>query len=246
MATNEIKFLNKRGVNTLVREIKKRTSSIYTIKGSAVYADADYVAKAAAGTAGYESDIDSVGLWQKVGDNWTKITAVQSGWVFDIKNDFKTDEDFVEGSGHNVVAGINIVAVNTALAGEEPVMKWDLLAMGVNLTGYQEKILTAPLSVFDNETPVVYESAEDLPRSETAATATITDLMVAIIGGTSTEAGDVYRASVTPNEADNTKNDITWIALGNQTTVEGALATLGATCPNTPITDAEIEAMFNE
>ena len=68
--------------------------------------------------------------------------------------------------------------------------------------------------------------------------------MVAIMG-TGDEEGDVYRAHVAVDETDPTVNNITWVKLGDQLTVEGALAFLGNTCPNTSITDKEIEDLWD-
>ena len=54
----------------------------------------------------------------------------------------------------------------------------------------------------------------------------------------------VYRAHVEVDPDDTTKNIITWVKLGDQLTVEGALAFLGNIAANTPITDAEIEELW--
>ena len=188
--------------------------------------------------------IDSTGIWQLVNGTWTKVTAFEEGYVYDIINGFVTDTDFREGSDKEVPAGTNIVAVNTGPSAS-PVLKWDVFSGVLNLSKYQTKALVAPLSVLDNTTPTTYTASASLPTTEDIATATITDLMVAIIGGTSSEAGDVYRASVTVDESDSTKNAITWVKLGNQNTVEGALEFLGNVAPNTPITDAEIETLWD-
>lgn len=240
----QIKYLDKHGVGTLINEIKKRTSSIYIIKGDAIYADADYVTHAQGGDPGYEQDIDSVGLWKLINAVWTKITSYEPGWVYNIENGFTTDANFVEGAGVTVASGTNIAVVNNGTEAV-PVLKFDMLARSLDLDELQTRELTSPLQVFSNETPVQYTSSASLPVTEAAATATIEDLMIAIIGGTSVEAGDVYRAYVEPNSLDPTQNDITWVKLGNQNTVEGSLTMLGNASPNTPITDEEIDAMFN-
>lgn len=240
----QIKYLDKHGVGTLINEIKKRTSSIYVIKGDAIYADADYVAHAQGGDPGYEPTIDSVGLWKLINAVWTKITVFEAGWVYNIENGFTTDANFIEGAGITVASGTNIAVVNEGTEAV-PVLKFDMLARSLDLDELQTRELDNPLTVFSNETPVVYTSSASLPVSEAIATATITDLMVAIIGGTSAETGDVYRAYVEVDELDPTMNAITWVKLGNQNTVEGSLELLGKVSPNTPITDAEIDAMFS-
>lgn len=240
----DIQYLDKHGTGRIIDNIKKRTSNIYNIKGSAIYADADYVAHAQAGDPGYEVTIVSVGLWQLISGTWTEITTFKPGWVYNVANMFVTDLDFIEGAGLKVASGTNIVVVNTGTEAV-PVLKFDMLARSLDLDELQAKTLVTALTVFSNQTPVTYVASASLPVAEAVATATITDQMIAIIGGTGAEAGDVYRAYVEVNSVDPTQNDITWVKLGNQTTVEGALQLLGNVCPNTPITDAEIDAMFD-
>lgn len=243
----KITYLDKHGLGTLIKLIKKGQTSVYTVKGRAIYADAAFVAltdddKEAIATGA--SSIDSVGLWQLTDGTWTKLTEFEEGDVYDIINQFTTDTGFREGTGHQVEEGTNIVAVNTGTEAA-PVLQWDLFGGILSLDKYQTKKLVEPLAVFTNETPTEYTSAADLPTSEAVASATITDLMVAIIGD-GDEKGDVYRAHVTVNTTDDTQNDITWVKLGDQETVEGALAFLGNIAANTPITDAEIIALFND
>lgn len=242
----KIQYLDKHGLGTVLKLIKKRTSDVYVIKGSGIYADTAFLALTPAekeAIATGASSITTAGLWQLQSGTWTQISDVQPGWVYSIINGFTTDAQFIEGTGFKVADGTNIVVVNEGTE-TVPDLKWDLLARTLDLDEYQKKLLEHPLDVFDNETPTVYTDHIQLPTSETAASATITDLMVAIMG-TGTEEGDVYRAHVEPNTTDPTLNDITWVKLGNQLTVEGSLAFLGNTCPNTPITDDEIEDIWN-
>ena len=228
-----ISYLNLAGVRKIASEVKKRVSQMYDIKGTARYINDDAV----------DTTFTSTGLWKQVSGVWTKIDSFKVGYVYNIENGFTTDADFVEGAGNKVTGGTNIVVVNEGTEAA-PVLKFDLLANAMSLEAYQLKALTTPATVFTNETPTVYTASADLPTTEAVASATITDLMVAIIGGSTAEAGDVYRASVTVNASDETKNDITWVKLGDQLTVEGLLSLLAETTPNTPITDAEIEAAF--
>lgn len=237
-----IKYLDEHGLETLVKQIKKRTTSIYTVKGEAIYADADYVAHAAAGDFGYEISVTSTGLWKLIDGTWTKLTAFEEGYVYSIVNPFTTDSDFIEGAGEKITAGTNIVVVKEGTE-TEPVYKWDLFASALQLDEYQTKKLVTPLTVFNNETVTEYTTFVDLPKIEVAAAATITENMIAIMGE-GDELGDVYRAHVAPNDSDPTKNDITWVKLGDQLTVEGALQFLGNVAANTPITNAEILALF--
>lgn len=241
----KLPYLDKHGLGTLMTLVKKGVTGVYTVKGRAIYADAAFVAlppadKEAIATGA--SSITAVGLYQLTNGVWTVVTEWEEGDVYDIINSFTTDATFREGAGHFVEEGMNIVAVNVGTAAA-PSLRWDLFSGVLDLDKYQTKKLVAPLTVFDNETPTEYTTHTALPTTEAVASATITDLMVAIMG-TGDEKGDVYRAHVAVDETDPTINNITWVKLGNQEYVEGALAFLGNTCPNTPITDEEIEDMW--
>lgn len=229
----KVKYLDNQGLVTLVSEIKKRTSNMYNIKGAAIYADQEYV------DSNVNTSIDTVGLWQISNGVWSKITAVKPGWVYNVINDFTTDADFVEGAGIKAYSGVNIVAVNTG-SSSVPVMKWDVLATSTDMSVYQTRALDTSITVFSNETQTVYTSDDDLPLTEAKASAEITDGIIAVI------SGDIYRATVTEDDLDATKNNIVWTYLGNQRTVEGLLELLSTVSPNTPITDAEIIAAFND
>lgn len=249
------KYMDDKSTEALVRLIKTSTAKVYKVKGSAIYADADYVMHAQNGDTGYFTAIDSEGLWQNINGTWTKITEFEEGWVYNIDNAFTTDGDFVEGSGKAVEAGNNIVVCRAPIdpLSEVPpeglpqaIYKWDLLGSLFNMSAWQTKALVAPLTVFSStdETATTYASSSALPASQSKTAGDIETYDVAIITG-DTEAGDVYRAVVTENSQDATLEDIAWVKLGNQLTVEGALELLSKICPNTPITDAEIEAMWN-
>ena len=241
----KITYLDKHGLGTLIKLIKKGQTSVYVVKGRAIYADTAFLALSAAekeAIATGASSIASTGLWQLTDGAWTKLTEFEEGDVYDIINAFTTDAGFREGAGHQVEEGMNIVAVNTGTEAA-PVLMWDLFSGLLNLDKYQTKKLVEPLTVFSNETATVYTSAASLPTSETIASATIEDLMVAIMGD-GDELGDVYRAHVEVDPNDDTKNVITWVKLGDQLTVEGALAFLGNIAANTPITDAEINDLW--
>lgn len=241
----KLTYLDKHGLGTLIGLIKKGQTGMYTVKGRAIYADTVFLALSTAekeAIATGASAIDSAGLWQYINSTWTKVTSFEEGDVYDVINSFTTTTDFREGANHTIEAGMNIVAVNTGTAAS-PVLMWDLFSGLLDLDKYQTKKLVEPLTVFSNETATVYTSSASLPTSETIASATIEDLMVAVIG-TGDEEGDVYRAHVEVDPSDDTKNVITWVKLGDQLTVEGALAFLGNIAANTPITDAEIEELW--
>lgn len=241
----KINYLDKHGLGTLIKLIKRGQTGVYVVKGRAIYADAAFLALSAAekeAIATGASSINTAGLWQLTDGAWTALSTFEEGDVYDIINGFTTDATFREGAGHIVDAGTNIVAVNVGTAAA-PSLKWDLFSGILDLDKYQTKKLLDPLTVFENETPTVYTTAASLPATEPVATATITDLMVAIMG-TGDEEGDVYRAHVAVDPSDDTKNIITWIKLGDQDTVEGSLAFLGSVAANTPITDEEIEDLW--
>lgn len=248
MATK--KYLDEHGLETLVQEIKKTTVKVYKIKGSAIYADADYVTHATAGDTGYITAINSVGLWQLIDSTWTKITEFEAGWVYNIQHDFTTDADFIEGAGSIVEAGSNIV-VAEATDDIPPVYKWDQLGNVLDMTDYQTKKLVDPLTVFtaaDTDNVVTYTAVSLLPTSEAKASASVANGMTAIIVPSDLDDpdyGKVFRAVVTDDPLDTTLNTITWSSeLGDQLTVEGALKLLGSVCPNTPISDAYIKSLF--
>lgn len=118
------KYLDETGLETLIDQIKQNMSKMYEIKGSAVYADATYLAGTPA------SGVSSVGLWQLVDGTWTKVTEFKEGWVFNIQNDFTTDSNFVEGAGTEVKAGTNIAVIKVS----DGVYKFDVLAVATNVT----------------------------------------------------------------------------------------------------------------
>lgn len=232
------KYLDPNGVEQLVRNVKRSVVTVYTVKGNAIFADADYLA----GT--HPQAIDSTGIWQLVGGVWTKITVFEAGWVYNIENAFTTDASFTEGAGISVSAGSNIVC-QAVTPGTPVTYTWDILGSMMNLDAYQLKTLTQPLTTFNptEGTAVAYPDHTALPTAESKAAATISEYTVAYMTGSS-ELGDVYRAHVEENAIDPTVNDITWFKVGNELTVEGAIEMLSNVCPNTPISNAEIDAIF--
>ena len=238
------KYLNDQGLESLVRHIKQNAAKTYKIRGSAIYADTDYVSHATAEDDGYITTINSEGLWQLINGAWTKVTEFEEGWVYNIKNEFTTTADFIEGEDSIVEPGSNIVVCEAA--GDPVEYKWDQLGNVLDLNAHQTKKLVSPITTFspaDNNV-TEYTTHNVLPASQTAATGTIKTYDIAIMTDAS-ELGDVYRAIVTENAQDSTLENIAWIRLGNQLTVEGAIELLSKICPNTPISDAEIEAMWN-
>lgn len=254
-----IQYLDKRGMITLVKEIKKRTTGAYTIRGNGVYADTAYLAKSDKPAA-----INSAGLWQEIGGTWTKVTEAKAGWVYSIENEFTTDGDFIEGTGHKVGAGTNVVAVLTDPSDPESGLKWDTLSTSVDLKAFQPKTLDDKAVIVNT----AYASEAALPT-----TATEGDAGNGIRNGTCAALtdGTVYVA-----EVNDTTKAVTWTKIGDQVTVEGTLKTLSrligkisvpsdaptpapdpehpvtpepdipAVIPTVPITDEEIIAAFEE
>lgn len=224
-----IKYLDAAGVRVLTEEIKKRIANVYDIKGSAIYADADYLVDPTKIV-----DIDSVGLWVSVDNVWTKVTEVNPGWVYNIQNKFTTDSNFVEGAGTEVNAGMNIVAVNTGTT-DVPVMKWDLFSTSVTLDAYQTKELSSPISLITPDYSS-YATVADLPTAEVDFPAGLVTGSTAVLSN-----GDIYQATVTTVRSTTTAS---WAYIGDQITVEGALDLIANLVPTQPITAAEIRAMF--
>lgn len=226
-----IQYLDADGVRVLTEEIKKRIANVYDIKGSAVYADTAYLNDPSCPDA-----ITTTGLWQyTTADGWVKVTAVNPGWVYNITNSFTTDNNFIEGSGKQIEAGINIVAVNIGTS-DTPDMKWDLLATSVSLDAYQTKTLTTPITLIVPDYNG-YATVQDLPTAEIDFPSGLTTGSTAVLN-----TGEIYRATVSTTLGTTTA---TWAYIGRQDTVEGALDLIANLVPTQPITAAEIRAMFN-
>lgn len=239
-----ISYIDKHGLTTLIKQIKKGQTGAYHVKGRAIYADEAFLALAAAdkeAIATGASVIDALGLWQPADGTWKKVEGVEEGAVFDVINKFLTDSDFREGAGHEVGSGTNIVAVNTGTAAA-PVIKWDLLTGILDLDRYQTKKLVNYVDMFENELDAEPADSSELPT--VAPKEEVKDGTIAVIGGTGLEAGDVYEAEVSEIENDPVHVNVTWLKLGNMTTVEGALSLISMTCPNRPLTDEEIEDIW--
>lgn len=226
-----IQYLDADGVHVLTEEIKKRIANVYDIKGNAIYADTAYLE-----SANKEVGITSVGLWvYSVEDGWSKVTAVNPGWVYNIINAFTTDSNFVEGAGKVMEAGNNIVAVNYGTV-DTPDMKWDLLAMSISLTPYQTKALATPINLVTADYNA-YATAADLPTAEADFPAGLVTGKLAVLSN-----GEIHRVTVATVSGVSTA---TWTYIGRQDTVEGALDLIANLIPTQPISAAEIRAMFN-
>ena len=70
--------------------------------------------------------------------------SATKGDVWNITDQFTTDDQFVDGSGKTLPAGTNVVAV-AVTTGDTTVMKWDALTGMIDLSGYMRKTdLTRP------------------------------------------------------------------------------------------------------
>ena len=218
------KYLDEAGLATLVSELKARLSNIYNVKGSARYINASAV----------DGTFTSEGLWQEISSVWTKITDVSVGWVYNIENEFVTDNNFIEGAGSSVMAGTNIVAVNAG-TDSAPDMKWDVLAMSlsssqsdIDLSAYQTKALETNVAGLSD---------------------TIVSEYHLISGVSSIAAGDIVYVSSDHSlyVVDAVSPSLETTLIGNAKTVEGALEALMYVsmyrCASIP--DADIIALFN-
>lgn len=212
----------------LATKINSKLSNIYVIKGSAIYADADYIVSPTKA----DPSIDSIGIWQQINGVWTKITTYSAGWVYNISNEFTTDANFIEGAGLKPAAGTDLAIINVGTEAN-PVYKYDLLATGISfdpaiIDAKQDKELTTEPEV----------TLPDLTYANSAArladtTTNVSDGMIAFQEDTE----EYYYAEVNSTV-------ITWHDIGNTKTVEGAIILISSVIPAKPISVAEIQAMF--
>ena len=244
---SEAKFVSQEALDAytqaLSQKLNSKLSNIYTPKGSAIYADTAYLASANKAS----SAINSVGLWQQINGNWTKLTEVMPGWVYNITNEFTTDANFIDGTGIEPLEGINIVVINVGTT-QNPVLKFDLLAVSTetDLSDYdtsaevdaklqnldiptkQDKVMSAEPEILLADLTYATQAAR-----EADTTANVSDGDIAFQEDTK----EYYYAEVTGSS-------IIWHDIGNTRTVEGAIKLIGSIIPIKPISTAEIQAMF--
>lgn len=212
----------------LSQKLNSKLSNIYTPKGSAIYADTAYLASANKASP----SIDSVGLWQQVNGNWTKLTEVMPGWVYNITNEYTTDANFVDGGDITPAVGTNIVVINVGTT-QNPSLKFDLLATGVAfdpnvIATKQDKVMSAEPDIVIPD--LTYANA----AARTADTTTnVSDGDIAYQEDTE----EYYYAEVSGTT-------IVWHDIGNTKTVEGAIKLISSLIPIKPISTTEIQAMF--
>ena len=257
---SEVKFVSQEALDAytqaLSQKLNSKLSNIYTPKGSAIYADTAYLASANKAS----SAINSVGLWQQINGNWTKLTEVMPGWVYNITNKFTTDANFIDGTGIEPLEGINIVVINVGTT-QNPVLKLDLLAVSAetDLSDYDTSAeVDAKLQNYDTSAEVDAKLQNlDIPTKQDKVMSAEPEILLA----------DLTYATQAAREADTTANvsdgdiafqedtkeyyyaevtgsSIIWHDIGNTRTVEGAIKLIGSIIPIKPISTAEIQAMF--
>lgn len=77
--------------------------------------------------------------------NLPALANCQIGWVYNISDSFTTTSDFIEGSGIVKEAGSNIAIIDSDGNGTK---KYDILSGAVDLSGYQTKTLSQPISSY--------------------------------------------------------------------------------------------------
>ena len=257
---SEVKFVSQEALDAytqaLSQKLNSKLSNIYTPKGSAIYADTAYLASANK----VSPAINSVGLWQQINGNWTKLTEVMPGWVYNITNKFTTDANFIDGTSIEPLEGINIVVINVGTT-QNPVLKFDLLAVSAetDLSDYDTSAeVDAKLQNYDTSAEVDAKLQNlDIPTKQDKVMSAEPEILLA----------DLTYATQAAREADTTANvldgdiafqedtreyyyaevtgsNIIWHDIGNTRTVEGAIKLIGSIIPIKPISTAEIQAMF--
>lgn len=244
---SEAKFVSQEALDAytqaLSQKLNSKLSNIYTPKGSAIYADTAYLASANKASPA----INSVGLWQQINGNWTKLTEVMPGWVYNITNKFTTDANFLDGSNIEPLEGINIVVINVGTT-QNPILKFDLLAVSAetDLSDYDtsaevdEKLRN--LDIPTKQDKVMSAEPEILLADLTYATQAAREADTT----TNVSDGDIAFQEDTKEYyyAEVTGSNIIWHDIGNTRTVEGAIKLIGSIIPIKPISTTEIQAMF--
>ena len=244
---SEVKFVSQEALDAytqaLSQKLNSKLSNIYTPKGSAIYADTAYLASANKASPA----INSVGLWQQINGNWTKLTEVMPGWVYNITNKFTTDANFIDDTGIEPLEGINIVVINVGTT-QNPVLKFDLLAVSAetDLSDYDTSAeVDAKLQNLDIPTKqdkVMSAEPEIVLADLTYATQAAREADTT----TNVSDGDIVFQEDTKEYyyAEVTGSNIIWHDIGNTRTVEGVIKLIGSIIPIKPISTAEIQAMF--
>lgn len=229
----EAKYIDTEALSAYTEALSKKLSRVYSTKGSAIYADTSYLASANKASPA----IDSVGLWQQVDGNWVQITEFRATWVYNITNAFTTDSNFIDGGGNKIASGNNIAVVNVGTE-QNPVLKFDLLALGIDLEDINAALAqlsnkqTKTLST-DNRIVLPDVTVADATAREALTSADVADRDIVY----QTDTQEYYYVQVDTNI-------VTLYDIGNTKTVEGMLKLIGSLLPVKPISTAEIQAMF--
>ena len=139
-------YVGEEALRELVRQIKSRTASVYTVKGSIgvrTYNEStqEYVLTPA-NLPYYMYSNPSTGIYA-VYDSSGNVVQPEEGWVFNLAIDYTVPADSVwfidKVPGDIIKAGTNICVVNSETLPNE---KFDCLATDVDLTPYQTKRIT--------------------------------------------------------------------------------------------------------
>ena len=255
---SETKYVSSEALDAytqaLSQKLTSKLSNIYTPKGSAIYADTAYLASDSKAS----SAINSVGLWQQIDGNWTKLTEVMPGWVYNITNKFTTDANFVEGAGVEPLEGVNIVVVNVGTT-QNPSLKFDLLAVSTetDLSGYDtsaevtQKINNAIAGVDEElqnlDIPTKQDKVMSVEPEVVVPDLTYADATARTADTTTNVSDDMVAFQEDTEEywyAEVNNSSIIWHDIGNTKTVEGVIKLIGSIIPIKPISTAEIQAMF--
>lgn len=110
-------------------------------------------------------------------------TQAQLGFVWDISDDFTTDDRFIEGAGLNFPAGTNVV-----VAQEESNYKYDVLSGFLDLSGYAQTTGSYPAMTVGEATTVPDEAiteeklSPDVQEKVNASTAVVANPTGATVG----------------------------------------------------------------
>ncbi len=88
------------------------------------------------------------------------LTSASVGWVYNVTDEFDTDENFVEGEGKHYPANTNVVVTDYEGSGTK---KWDVLGGFLDLSGYALK------TELQSATSDITQLQSDVKTAQTAA-----------------------------------------------------------------------------
>ena len=179
--------------------------------------------------------------------NLPALADCSIGWVYNISDGFTTTSDFIEGAGIVKEAGTNIAIIDSDGNGTK---KYDVLSGAVDLSGYQTKNLSQPISsyttveaalqgIISSQMALVAGSAAgDVPLNGAALGTTDDNIIVTDTNGNLKPSGIVV-GSAAGKTAGNAAGNVPYNSNALGTTV-GGIITADATgiynCGKTPET----------